>query len=206
MRRHLAPALLALATLLLLAPSPASAQYRHRGRGYNTGPAMTVYGPVYNPVMSPEYRLWASNPAAYERMMFMRQQQMMQKQQQAYTKEMERERKQFQGWLKDQQTRKSKGQPTDPAYDRLLRSQSPSPPPPLPPPPHPLRRPPPAGDEGRGEVTTGMRARADRLPNPRSISLKHPCSTTNSKIQARPCSDPSESPVAPSQGRRRDGG
>jgi hypothetical protein len=95
-----------------------------RGRGYGrVGPAMTIYGPVYNPTATPEYRLWASNPAAYEQMMMMRQQQFLMKQQQAYMKQMKVQQQQFGKWVKTQKSRKDKGLPTDPMYDQYLRMQ-----------------------------------------------------------------------------------
>jgi hypothetical protein len=103
-----------LATAFLAGTAPAHAQ-----RGYRRGPAMTPYGPVYNPTMSPDYRLYASNPAAYEQMMMNRQIQSANKQQQAAQKQQE----QFQKWLKDQKAKKEKGKPTDPAYDQLLKYQ-----------------------------------------------------------------------------------
>lgn len=113
---------LVVVTVILIAlPSLAHAQRRGRLRG---GPVISPYGPVYNPVMSPEYRLWVSNPAAYEQLMMYRQQQMMMKQQQAYMKEMKRERQVFDKWVKTQKARKDKGLPTDPDYDQYLRMQA----------------------------------------------------------------------------------
>jgi len=95
-----------------------------RGRGYGkVGPAMSIYGPVYNPVASPEYRLWASNPAAYEQLMMRSQQQYMMKRQQAYMKQMKAQKQQFDKWVKTQKARKDKGLATDPMYDQYLRVQ-----------------------------------------------------------------------------------
>lgn len=53
-----------------LIPVPAQAQRGMRG---SSGPAMSPYGPVYNPTQSPDYRLRASNPAAYQQLMLQRQ-------------------------------------------------------------------------------------------------------------------------------------
>lgn len=95
-----------------------------RGRGYRSGPAMSVYGPIYNPTSSPEYRLWAGSPAAYERMVMMRQQQMVMRQQQMYMKQMKQQQQYFKNWVKTQKARKAKGLPTDPDYDQYLRIQA----------------------------------------------------------------------------------
>lgn len=38
-------------------------------RHYGNGPAMTAFGPVYNPTMSPEYRKARGNWAVYEQLM-----------------------------------------------------------------------------------------------------------------------------------------
>lgn len=113
--------LLVVAIVLAALPGLALA----RGRGYGrSGPAQTIYGPVYNPTMSPEYRLWASNPAAYEQLMMMRQQQFLMKQQQAYARQMKLQEQEFNKWVKAQKARKDKGLPTDPDYDRYLRIQA----------------------------------------------------------------------------------
>jgi len=65
--RRLAPALLALAVLV---PTSAYAQ-RGFGRSHR-GPAMTAFGPVYNPTMSPEWRMAGGNPVVYEQIMHMK--------------------------------------------------------------------------------------------------------------------------------------
>ncbi len=93
----------------------------HAQRGYNrNGPAMTPDGPVYNPTSSPDYQLWARNPAAYEQLMYQRQMQYNAQQMAAYQKQQAA----FQKWLKDQKAKKDKGQPTDPAYDQMLKVQA----------------------------------------------------------------------------------
>jgi len=109
---------LGLLCLLAVALVPADARAQ-RGMNRTSGPAMTPFGPVYNPTQTPEYRLFARNPAAYQQLMMermarvnYRQQQQLLKQQQAFEK-----------WLKQQKARKDKGQPTDPAYDQLLKMQ-----------------------------------------------------------------------------------
>jgi hypothetical protein len=81
---------------------------------------MTPDGPVYNFTMTPEYRLWASNPEAFEQLMLQRQMAANAKQQQ----EMLKQQQAFDKWLKDQKAKKDKGQATDPAYDQLLRMQA----------------------------------------------------------------------------------
>jgi hypothetical protein len=100
---------------LLIGPETAQAQYGRR----RYGPAVSAFGPVYNPSMSAEYRLWASNPEAYEQLMMQRQYQYEQKLQQNYQKQQQA----FQKWLKSQKAKKDKGQPTDPAYDQIMKQQ-----------------------------------------------------------------------------------
>jgi hypothetical protein len=107
--------LLAIGFLALTLSFPGTA-HAQRGR---YGPAMSAYGPVYNPTMSPEYQLWARNPEAYEQLMMQRQMQMEYRQQQAMLKQQQ----QFEKWLKEQKAKKDKGQPTDPAYDQIVKMQ-----------------------------------------------------------------------------------
>jgi hypothetical protein len=112
---------LAVVTIAMVA-LPGLVLARGRGAG-GSGPAMSVYGPVYNPAMSREYRLWAASPGAYQQMMMMRQQQFLIKQQQAYMKQMQFQQRQFDKWVKAQKARKAKGLATDPMYDQFLRMQ-----------------------------------------------------------------------------------
>jgi hypothetical protein len=107
---------------IVMAALPGLVLARGGGAG-GSGPAMSVYGPVYNPAMSREYRLWAASPGAYQQMMMMRQQQFLMKQQQAYIKQMKLQQRQFDKWVKAQKARKDKGLATDPLYDQLLRMQ-----------------------------------------------------------------------------------
>ncbi len=92
-RRHW---VLAIAALALLIPNAAEA-----GRGYSRsrGPAMTAYGPIYNPALSQQYRAYIQNPAGYERMMMAKQQQALFKQQQAMFQ-------QYQKWAKTPEGKK----------------------------------------------------------------------------------------------------
>jgi hypothetical protein len=89
----------------------------HAQRGNRSGLAMTPYGPVYNPMLSPDYRLYAANPALYEQVVTARQMQAANKQQQ----QMLKQQRVFAKWLKDQKSKKDKGKPTDPAYDQLMK-------------------------------------------------------------------------------------
>lgn len=113
MTRRAVVLMVGLCGVFFVAAEPAHAQWRYR----RSGPAMSVFGPTYNPTMSPEYRLYLSDPEAYEQLMMQRQ---FQYQQQIYQKQQQV----FQKWLKDQKAKKDKGQPTDPAYEQYLRQQS----------------------------------------------------------------------------------
>src|SRR5256885_3555333 len=60
---------LSLLGLLVVALVPADARAQRRAVKDNySGPAMTPFGPVYNPTQTPEYRLFARNPAAYQQL------------------------------------------------------------------------------------------------------------------------------------------
>src|SRR6478735_6430623 len=81
---------------------------------------MTPFGPVYNPTQSAEWRQAGGNPEIYNQIL---QQKMMAAQQKAMEAEYKAALKQqqaYEKWLKDQKARKDKGQPVDPAYQRLL--------------------------------------------------------------------------------------
>ncbi len=103
------PRSLRLPTVLLilsLTGSEASAQHRHGGYG-GGAVAMTPFGPIMNPGMSPDYMLFVRNPLQYEQVMLQREQRMMaaqQKQamqyQQAMQREMQKEMKAYQDWAK----------------------------------------------------------------------------------------------------------
>jgi hypothetical protein len=103
--------LMAVVAFAALAPGDAYAQ-RYRN---SNAPIMTPDGPI----PAAEYRLWASNPAAYEQMIYQRQMQMAQLEQQQMIKQQQA----FEKWLKEQKAKKAKGQATDPQYDELMRMQ-----------------------------------------------------------------------------------
>jgi hypothetical protein len=107
---------LALVAILAALPTTARAQ-----RGYrNSGPAMTPYGPMYNPTQSPEWRQSGGNPYVYQQLMqqkaMMYQQKAMQQQYQA----MQKQQQAFEKWMKEQKAKKDKGQPYDPQYDKIV--------------------------------------------------------------------------------------
>ncbi len=112
--RMVFPQVVGVVLLTILVTSPRTAEAGRGGSRYrNASPwASTAYGPVYNPALSPEFRQAGGNPYAYQqllqRKLMAQQQQAMMKQQQAYMK-----------WYKDQQSRKAKGQPTDPAFNQM---------------------------------------------------------------------------------------
>lgn len=116
--------LLGIGLLLALIASPRDAQAQKGGR---SGSAMTPFGPVTNPTQTKEWRLAGSNPVAYQAMMdqkaaaarqkaAQKEAQALQKQQQAVQKQQQA----FEKWLKDQKSKKEKGKPVDPAYQRML--------------------------------------------------------------------------------------
>jgi hypothetical protein len=73
---------------LAVAGLSTTAHAQRYGRTY--GPAMTPFGPVYNPALSPEWRQAGGNPIIYEQIMqqkaLIQQQKLMMQQQQAYNK------------------------------------------------------------------------------------------------------------------------
>ncbi len=86
----------------------------------SSGPAMTPYGPMTNPTQSAEWRQAGGNPMIYEQIM---EQKMMQAQEKAMQQEyqaMQKQQQAFQKWVKEQKAKKDKGQPVDPAYQRML--------------------------------------------------------------------------------------
>ena len=118
MRRLIAACIISALLLQIGAASVLAQRYARRN-----GPAMTVYGPVYNPTMSPEYRLWANNPGAYEQLMMQRRALWLQQQQKAAAKQQQalvKQRQAFEKWLKEQKKRKDEGKATDPAFDRYM--------------------------------------------------------------------------------------
>ena len=102
------------ATLILLLPQAARAQ---RGRN---GPIQTPWGPEQNITQSAEWRQAGGNMEVYQQIMYQKymaaQQKEMDKVYQANVKQQQA----FQKWVKDQAAKKAKGQPTDPAYDRMV--------------------------------------------------------------------------------------
>ena len=113
-----------IALLLTLVAAPGIAQAQRRG---GAGTAMTPYGPVYNPVNSPEWRMAGSNPLVYQAMMDQKaavaRQKMMQQQALAAQKQQQAAQKQqiaFEKWVKAQKAKKEKGETVDPAYQRML--------------------------------------------------------------------------------------
>lgn len=85
---------LGLLAVALLIPIPAQAQRGGRG---SSGPAMSPYGPVYNPTQNPDYKLRASNPAAYQQLMLQRQMQAAQQYQQQMMKQQQQLQKNQKG-------------------------------------------------------------------------------------------------------------
>ena len=117
MKRSIA---LAIVTVVTALPGMAQAQ---RGR-MSSGPAMTPYGPMTNPTQSAEWRQAGGNPMIYEQIM---EEKMMVAQQKAMQQEyqaMQKQQQAYQKWFKEQQAKKAKGQPVDPAYQRMLDQEA----------------------------------------------------------------------------------
>jgi hypothetical protein len=112
-RRHLA----LVALLVLAGASPAFAQ---RGRVRANPVAQTPYGPVFNPAQSREWQQAGGNPMVYQQMMRQRMQQAQQKAQQQQYQALQKQQAAFNKWYSEQKAKRDKGQPTDPAFDRMF--------------------------------------------------------------------------------------
>ncbi|MDB5349912.1 MAG: hypothetical protein JWN86_1159 [Planctomycetota bacterium] len=112
MRRHFGLVLLILAFGM---PHDASAQ-----RGSRSGPAMTPYGPMSNPTQSAEWRQAGGNPYIYEQMMQQKMMAAQQKVQQQEYQKLVKQQQAYEKWFKEQKAKKDKGQPVDPAFQRML--------------------------------------------------------------------------------------
>ncbi len=106
-----------LTTMAMALPQAAQAQR------YRNGPVQTPWGPEQNVTQSAEWRQAGGNLEVYQQIMYQKymaaQQKQMDKENQEYVKQQQA----FQKWVKEQAAKKAKGQPTDPAYDRMIAIQ-----------------------------------------------------------------------------------
>jgi len=108
---------IALAVLVTLLAVPGAAHAQRRGR---SGPAMTPYGPVANPTQSAEWRQAGGNPIIYQQIMEQKLLAAQQKEMQKEWQALQKQKQAYDKWLKEQKTKKDKGQPVDPAYQQML--------------------------------------------------------------------------------------
>lgn len=113
-------------TLILIGTSN-KAMAQRGGRGSSAAPG----SPAYNFTSSPEWRQAGGNYGLYLQIMeqkaMMAQQKAMQAEYKEYQKQLQAAQKQqaaYEKWIKDQQAKKEKGKPVDPAYQQMLDEEA----------------------------------------------------------------------------------